>query len=119
MPDVADYKVISNQPVILQTGGDIDHTLTFDLGTAVKHSQFAILQFYLEILDAEDMTLQFVLNGTNVGKFDLLHGRIMTTLHSTFTGQTQNGLNKLTIEIRSGTGHVKISDVVLFVQRRV
>ena len=36
MPDVADYRVISDGSVTLQTGGDIDHTFNFDLGTAVK-----------------------------------------------------------------------------------
>jgi hypothetical protein len=50
MPDVADYRVISDGGVNIKTGGDIDHTFNFDLGTEVKHDQHVCAPVLLCVL---------------------------------------------------------------------
>ena len=119
MADVADYRVISDGGVTLKTGGDIDHTFTFDLGTAVKHNQPAILQFfYVSSKNANNLSFQFSINGTAVRTINVT-GNFFATIHEVQSNITKNNMNQLDIKIVGGTGSVTISDVVLFVQRSV
>jgi hypothetical protein len=119
MADVADYRVISDGDVKLQTGGDIDHTFTFDLGTAVQHNQQAILQFfYVSSSNANNLSFRFAINGTAVRTINVT-GNHFATIHEVQGGVTKNNQNELEIRIVGGTGSVTISDIVLFVQRTV
>lgn len=119
MPDVADYRVISDGGVTLQVGGDIDHTFTFDLGTAVRHNQHAILQFfYVSSSNANNLSFRFAINGTAVRTINVT-GNHFATIHEVQAGVTRNNQNELDIRIVGGTGSVTISDIVLFVQHRV
>jgi hypothetical protein len=116
MADVADYRVISDAGVTLETGGDIDHTFRFDLGTAVKHTQPVILQCLYETRNTELLMFRLVLNGSGMKQITV-RGEAIATMHAVQDNVTRPGLNELTVEIREGTGRVKISDIVLFVQR--
>lgn len=119
MPDVADYRVISDGGVTLQTGGDIDRTFNFDLGAAVSHGQSAILQFfYVSSSNANNLSFRFSLNGTTVRTINVT-GNHFATIHEVQSGLTQDNINQLDIQIVGGTGSVTISDIVLFVQRTV
>jgi len=119
MADVADYRVISDGGVTLQTGGDIDHHFTFDLGTAVKHNQHAILQFFMvSASNANNLSFRFSVNGTAVRTINVT-GNHFATIHEVQANITKNNMNELEMRIVGGTGAVTISDIVLFVQRAV
>lgn len=119
MPDVADYRVISDGNVTLQTGGDIDHSFSFDLGTGVQHNQHAILQFfYVSGNNANNLSFRFTLNGTTVRTINVT-GNHFATIHEVQSGITQNNTNNLEVRIVGGSGTVTISDIVLHVQRAV
>ena len=119
MPDVADYRVISDGSVTLQTGGDIDHTFNFDLGTAVKHNQSGVLQFfYVSGKNANNLSFRFSINGTAVRTINVT-GNFFATLHEVVRNVTKNNANNVEIRIVGGSGAVTISDIVLFVQRTV
>jgi hypothetical protein len=119
MPDVADYRVISDDSITLQTGGDIDHSFNFDLGTAVQHGQSAVLQFfYITSSNANNLTFRFSINGTLVRTY-IANGKLFGTIHEVQAGVTRDNGNTLDVRIVGGSGSVVISDVVLFVQREV
>lgn len=119
MPDVADYRVISDSGVTLQTGGGTHQTFGFDLGTAVKHNQPAILQFfYVSSSNASNLTFRLSLNGTPVRTINVT-GNFFATIHEVQSGLTKNNANQLEVGIVGGTGSVTITDIVLFVQRTV
>jgi|ERR1041384_1669927 hypothetical protein len=116
MPDVADYRVISDGGVTIQTGGDIDHTFTFDLGTAVKHNQSQVLQwFYVSSSNANNLSYRISINGTAVRTINVT-GNFFSTIHEICANVTHNGSNECEIKIVGGSGSVTISDIVLFVQ---
>ena len=119
MPDVADYRVISDGGVTIQTGGDIDKSFTFDLGTAVKHSQPAILQFFfVSSKNSDNLSFRFSINGTAVRTINVT-GNFFGTIHEVQSNVTRNNQNELEVRITGGSGSVTISDIVLFVQRTV
>jgi hypothetical protein len=121
MSDVADYRVIEKKdggPVILRTGGDIDESIPFDLGTDVKHNQFAVLQFFFAANNANNLSFRFTLNGTDVRTLNVT-GNDSATLIVARKNVTKNKANELRIRIAGGTGAVTIRDIVLFVQRSV
>ena len=119
MADVADYRVISDGNVTLQTGGDIDHSFSFDLGTGVKHNQHSILQFFfVSGNNANNLSFRFSINGTSVRTINVT-GNHFATIHEVASGITQNNQNNLEVKIVGGTGSVTVSDIVLHVQRTV
>ncbi len=119
MADVADYRVISDGPVTLQTGGDIDHSFSFNLGTAVQHNQHAILQFfYVSGSNAKNLSFRFSINGKAIRTINVT-GNFFATIHEVQSGVTRNNVNDLEVKIVGGTGSVTVSDIVLFVQRTV
>jgi hypothetical protein len=119
MPDIADYRVISDGSITLQTEGDIDHTFDFDLGTAVQHGQSAVLQFFYRTSNnANNLTFRFSINGTPVRTM-IVNGNLFGTMHEVQAGVTRDNGNTLDVRIIGGSGSVEISDVVLFVQREV
>ena len=119
MADVADYRVISDGGVNIKTGGDIDQTFNFDLGTGVKHDQYVVLQFfYVSSSNANNLSFRFSINGTEVRTINVT-GNYFATIHEVASNVTKNGANALEIRIVGGTGGVTVSDIVLFVQRQV
>ena len=119
MADVADYRVISDGNVTIQTSGDIDRSFTFDLGTGVQHNQPAVLQaFYVSGSNANNLSFRFSINGTAVRTINV-NGNHFSTIHEVQSGVTKNNQNELEVKIVGGSGSVTISDIVLFVQRSV
>src|ERR1051325_289233 len=99
MPDVADYRVISDGGVTIQTGGDIDKSFTFDLGTAVKHSQPAILQFFfVSSKNSDNLSFRFSINGTAVRTINVT-GNFFGTIHEVQSNVTRNNQNELEVRI--------------------
>jgi hypothetical protein len=120
MPDVADYRVISDGgSATFQIGGLTDFTFKFDLGTAVKHNQPAILQFFISSSNANNLNVGFHLNGKLFMPSIHLTGKVFATMHEIGSGMTKNNVNELRILLSSGTGSLTISNIVLFVQRTV
>lgn len=120
MPDVADYRVISDTDITLRADGPLNHSFTFDLGTAVKHDQPAILQFFYKTFNnPANLLFRFSINGTEVRQVNV-SGLQSGTIHEVQSGITKNNVNKLDIRIMGGIGGgVTISDIVIFVQRAV
>ena len=119
MADVADYRVIRDSSVTLTTGGDIDKDFSFNLGTAVKHNQHVILQFFfVSGTNANNLSFRFSINGTNVRTINVT-GNHFATVHEVARNVTKNNANDLKVQIVGGSGTVHISDIVLWVQRSV
>jgi hypothetical protein len=113
----ADYRVISDNAVTIQTGGDIDRTFNFDLGTTVRHNQQSILQFfYVSGSNANNLSFEFRLNGSVVRTINVT-GNSFATIHEVHANLTRDNANQLDVRIVGGSGSVAISDIVLFVQR--
>ncbi len=119
MADVADYRVISDSSVAIQTGGDIDKEFHFDLGDAVKHGQHVVLQFYyVSASNASNLSFRFSINGATV-RTTKVTGRHFGTIHEVARNVTRDNDNELKVSIVGGSGKVSISDIVLWVQRSV
>jgi len=120
MADVADYRVIRDSGLVLQTGDDIDHTIDFDLGTKVQHGQQCVLQWHMESAsNASNLTYQLLINDKGARKYTVT-GKFFGTMHEvTARGITHDNENKLKVVIVNGSGKVTVSDIVLWVQRSV
>ena len=119
MADVADYRVIRDGSVTLKTGADIDKHFNFDLGTAVQHGQRVILQFfYVSSSNANKLDFNFSINGNSIRTIRVT-GNSFGTVHEVAKNVTNDHSNQLKVEIVGGSGEVKVSDIVLWVQRTV
>ena len=119
MADVADYRVIRDSAITLQTGGAIDKDFSFNLGTAVKHNQHSVLQFfYVSASNANNLSFRFSINGTTVRTINV-NGNHFATIHEVTNNVTKDHVNELDVKIVGGSGRVDISDIVLWVQRSV
>jgi hypothetical protein len=118
MPDVADYRVISDSGVTIQTGGDIDRDFNFNLGTAVQHGQDSVLQFFMVSgSNANNLSFQFAINGTPVRTINVT-GNHFASIHEV-ARSTRDNDNRLSVRITGGSGSVTLADIVLWVQRSV
>ena len=119
MANVADYRLISDASITLRTGGDIDHSFSFNLGTAVAHSEPSILQFfYVSHSNANNLSFRLSLNGKELRTINV-NGNHFSSIHEAHSNITRNNVNQLDVRIVGGSGTVQISDIVLFVQRTV
>ena len=120
MPDVADYRVIRDSGSTIQTGGDIDKSFDFNLGTAVKHNQRKVLQFfYVSSQNANNLSFRFSINGTTVRTINVT-GNSFGTIHEVIgSGITHDNNNEIDVRIVGGSGSVTVSDILLQVQRAV
>lgn len=120
MADVADYRVIRDNGFTIQTGGDIDRSFDFNLGTAVRHNQRAILQFfYVSSSNASNLSFRFRINGSTVRTINV-NGNSFGTVHEVVnSGVTRDNSNEIEARIVGGSGSVTLSDVVLHMQRAV
>lgn len=119
MPDVADYRVVRDGSVTVQTGGDIDKEFSFDLGTAVKHDQNCVLQFFMVSgSNASNLSFAFEINGTSIRTINV-NGNHFATIHEVARDVTRDNSNSMKLRITGGSGSVTVSDIVLWVQRSV
>jgi|SwirhirootsSR3_FD_contig_71_4995962_length_547_multi_3_in_0_out_0_2 hypothetical protein len=120
MADVADYTVISDGGATVQTGGDIDRSFSFNLGTAVQHTQSKILQFFfVSTANANNLSFRLSINGTAVRTINV-NGNFFSSIHEVIgSGVTHDNNNDLTLAVVGGTGGVTVSDIVLYSQRTV
>lgn len=120
MADVADYRVIRDGNFTIRTGGDIDRSFEFDLGTAVQLGQRSILQFFfVSAQNASNLSYRFTINGQSVRTINVNGNFFGTVTEVVSGGVLRNGENDIEVSITGGSGSVTISDIVLFVQREV
>jgi hypothetical protein len=120
IPIVADYGIITDEQFRLSTtSGGGSKQINFDLPDP-PHGSRRILMFNIDLIDADDYTLEVTVNGTmvfkatyNGGAFFSIHEVIpkgLSELH-----QTQNWI----LFTAGGSGSAKIGDVVIFYQRQI
>jgi hypothetical protein len=63
----AAYATLQDDPIVLEIGGDIDHTFAFD-APDVDVGRKSVLSFVADpvIGDGENVSVEFDLNGTNI-----------------------------------------------------
>jgi hypothetical protein len=119
MPDVADYRVIRDGSVTIDTGADPDKEFDFNLGTEVRRDQNSILAFFARS-DASNLSFEFLINGNSIRTIHVKNGNLFASIHEIVGGgKLKDLINKLKVRIVNGSGSATISDIVLFVQRKV
>jgi len=121
MPRIADYAVISDGSVTIQTGGNIDADFNPDLGNEVHLPSRSILSFLVAAQNgANNPQLRVRVNGVQQLNGTLPDGPFVTTLQELVNANVlQNGVNNFEFAIVGGTGTLNISDVVLHYQRDI
>jgi len=121
MPRIADYAVISDNPVTIRNGGDIDHSFTFNLEAGFHRGSRSILAYVLYVdAGASPITYRVTINGSTQINHSLNESRV-STLHEVIGANVLNRVDN-TIEFRITNGNpgtLQFMDVVLLYQRDV
>lgn len=121
MPRIADYSVISDGSVTIQTGGDIDADFNLNLDNGVDLPSRSILSFVVAAQNgANNPQLRVSVNGAQQLNGTLPDGPFVTSLHELVNANVlQNGANNFEFAIVGGAGTLNISNVVLHYQRNI
>jgi hypothetical protein len=116
MPRVADYVILSDAPVELKIGADIDKDFDFSLPANAHLGSRAILACILDPAKAEDLNVKLSINGKSVLDLELDTG-VYRTVHEVIqTDILKAGANTATFKLVSGKGTLTVSDIVLWFQ---
>ncbi len=119
MTRFASFDVISDNPVSLKIGGDIDHTFPIELGSGPDVGVQSVLSYKIGAIAPND--LKFRLNIRNGGGVttEIAAPKLGSNVTRVFQEVvnknvlTQSG-NKLDVKVLSGQGTLEISDIVLW-----
>ena len=113
MPRVANYEFFSDVSFGLRIGGDIDRTLTQNIQNTPASGEGAVLFWKAWRTGSGSVTYQVFVNGELVSTPTVSQGDF-TTLHENLgTSQIQPGSNEVRFVVESGTGTVRIGDVLI------
>ena len=119
MPNVADYSIVSDGNVDLKIGGDIDRTFDFNIPTTAVLNQSAILSFQLDTGTGgtpSGLKWRADINGTKIGGWTH-NARDFCAVQEVFGGSVlKKGSNSATVTVESGTGTLRVSDIVVWFQ---
>ncbi len=112
---VASYIIMSDSPITLRRGDDIDHTFTFNLPDGAQNVS-AILAFKVDPISARNLVLRIEVNGIFDYAFSM-NTDVICSVHEVIPfSSLRAGENTLTLKLTNGEGGVKIGDVVLHFQ---
>ncbi len=130
MPLIADYNTIAPA-----TGGDTGFSLNFPAtpnrdfnfnltpDTGVDFNSRSVLAFLVSSNNGDNIILRVRVNGTNQAIYTIPTGHHVGTLHEILNpGILQNNPNNVEFLLespKSGSGSVRISDLVVFYQRNI
>lgn len=118
---VADYEFFNDVSFGLKIGGDIDRTLSANIENAPKPGEGAILMWKHWRTGSGPVSYQVLVNGTEVFAPTIsgdTASENFTFLHENISTNTiKAGENSIEFRVTSGTGTVRISDVVIFYRR--
>ena len=120
MPRIADYSTIKDLGFEIGTGGDIDRTFFFTLPSDASVTSNSILAYVIDTIGSiKNLKLRVTVNKKKAQELTLNSHHLMT-LHEIMGGDyLQVGQNEIRFHIYSGSGKLKLSDVVLWWQRDV
>ena len=116
MANPAAYATLQDDPIVLEIGGDIDHTFAFD-APDVDVGRKSVLRFVADpvIGDGENVSVEFDLNGTNIltHLFDTAPARAIQEI----VGENLLNVNGNKLKVRvtdtDKNGSIKFDNVVL------
>ena len=120
MPAVADYSILADGQVSLKIGGDIDHDFPFTLPNTTSLTSRAILSMQMEAEGPpNNLKWSFSINGTKIGGFTHSKDRFGVIQEIVAAGILAAGANTARVVVESGSGTLKVSDMVLQYQNNV
>ena len=115
---VASYTIMSDYPITLKRGDDIDHTFNFNLPEGAEKVS-AILGFKIDPISPRNLVLRIEVNGIFDYAFSI-NTDVICSQHEVIPFRSlKAGQNSLTMKLTGGEGGVKIGDVVLLFQKPV
>lgn len=121
MPRIADFLILDGADgFVLRTGRDIDREIDFTVPSNTVLGARSVLTFTVDTNEAENLTLEFGLN--NTGFRDLYAAQMIFTNQRVFGAnilKTGTRANEAFFRIRSGSGVLRIANVVLWFQADV
>src|SRR5262245_2918702 len=120
MPAVGDYAILADGQVSLKIGGDIDHDFPFTLPNTTSLTARAVLSMQMEAEGPpSNLKWSFSINGTKVGAYTHSKDRFGVIQEVVSTGILKTGANTAKVLVESGSGTLKVSDMVLQYQNNV
>jgi hypothetical protein len=119
MPVIADYSIITDEPIALGPGGgngDLGHQFEFTLPEAVTEGRPSILAYRLRALDVP-ATWTIRINDEEVETLDVNNETFRTVHDVVQSGVLVTGNNRITFVVTSG--RIRFNNVVLWWQHDV
>lgn len=119
---IADYSIFRDSPVTVQKGGggDLDKEFYIDLPESLVRSNRSILAYVVDPeANVNNLRVEVAVNGEPVRSSRFGQDLLMTLHEVVGANVLKVGRNSVTFTATSGTGSVRISDVVLWWQRAV
>lgn len=119
---IADYSIFRDSPVTVQKGGggDLDKEFRIDLPESLVRSNRSILAYVVDPeSNVNNLRIEVAVNGEPVRSSRFGQDLLMTLHEVVGANVLKVGTNTVTFTATSGTGSVRISDVVLWWQRAV
>jgi hypothetical protein len=116
---IADYAVLSDNTVTLQIGSDIDHTFPFTLPSNLNPGAKAVMTLRMEADDPSSLKWQMDVNGTVIMTFTHSIDRFCSIQEVFGSSILKTGSNNATVKVLSGSGDLKVSDIVLHFQANI
>jgi hypothetical protein len=116
---VADYAVLSDSIVTLEIGHDIDHTFPFTLPSNLNRDLSAVMTLQMEAEKPSSLKWQMDVNGTVIMTFTHSTDRFCAIQEVFGAGILKVGANNATVKVLSGSGQLKVSDIVALFQVNV
>jgi len=118
MKEVCDYSVIKDGTFILNPNQD--HTTTFKLPNDAKIDSYSVLFYMLDPSSgADNLTYDVEINSKKVGSASLSGGVTRSKHEAVQKNILKHGSNSIQFEVKSGSGSVTFSDVILYFRRDI
>ena len=122
MPYICDYSIFRDSSVTIQRGGggDLDKEFHINLPESLVRSNRSILAYVVDPeSNVNNLRVEVAVNGTPV-RSSRFGQDLLMTLHEVVGADVLNvGRNTVKFTATSGSGSIRISDVVLWWQRDV
>ena len=117
MPRVADYSIISDAWVV----EGVQDTIIFEVPSTIDENSRTVIGFMLEILNADDLTIELRMNGIRIWHWSYSDGRRVGFFQEVLNaGVVRAGRNVFSFDSSSGdVRFVQLSDIVLWWQANI
>jgi hypothetical protein len=110
----AAYVTLQDEPVTLQSGGDVSRTYTFDLPRVVEDKE-SVLSFVADPFGDQTVSLEWDLNGINIltNGFTTAPARALQEIVAKNRLKETGNMLEVRITDTDGSASIKLDDIVL------